>query len=75
MNKDIKFIVETTANTALNIAQMFISYADYLRDGSSESRKKLIKPAVMSAIGITSLIAFGIYMSNNNQKKDIFPLD
>lgn len=66
MNKDVKNIVETSATTALHTVQMLASYADYLRDKDDESKKKLIKYTILSAIGITSLIALGIYISNNN---------
>ena len=70
MNKDVKQIVEKGASTTLDITQMLLSYAKYLRDRDEESKKKFIRYSIVAGVGILSLITVGVLGLMESRKKD-----
>ena len=62
MNKNAIHIAKQGASTTLDIANMLHSYAKYLLDKDNDSKKKLIKYSILSAVGVSSLIIFCVQL-------------
>ena len=60
MNKDTKDIINHTASTVLNIAQMAQSGERYALQGDVKDRQKMIMHTILAVAGITCLLAIGI---------------
>ena len=60
MNKDTKDIINHTASTVLNIAQMAQSGERYAQYGDIKDRQKMIKHTIFAVAGIVCLLTIGI---------------
>lgn len=60
MNKDTIDLINHSASTFLNIAQMTQYRMKYVQDGDAEDKKKMYKHAFLAGFGILSLLTIGI---------------
>lgn len=60
MNKDVINLINHSASTFLNIAQMTQYRMKYLQDRDAEDKEKMYKHAFMAGVGIFSLLTIGI---------------
>ena len=60
MNKDVINLINHSASTFLNIAQMTQYRMKYLQDRDAEDKEKMCKHAFMAGVGIFSLLTIGI---------------
>ena len=60
MNKDTINLIKDSASTFLNIAQMTQYRMKYAQKGNPEDEEKMIKYAILSGVGIFSLLTIGI---------------
>ena len=60
MNKDTINLIKDSASTFLNIAQMTQYRMKYAQKGNPEDKEKMIKYAILSGVGIFSLLTIGI---------------
>ena len=60
MNKDTKDIINHSASTFLNIAQMTQYRMKYVQDRNAEAKEKMIKYTILSGVGILSLLTMGV---------------
>lgn len=60
MNKDAINLINHSASTFLNIAQMTQYRVKYLQDGDSKAKEKMYKHAFLAGVGIACLLAIGI---------------
>lgn len=60
MNKDTKDIINHTASTVLNIAQMAQSGMKYAQQGDVKDKEKIYKHAFLAGVGILSLLTMGV---------------
>ena len=60
MNKDTKDIINHTASTVLNIAQMAQYGVKYAEQGGIKDRQKMIKHTIFAVAGIVCLLTIGI---------------
>lgn len=60
MNKDTQDIVNHTASTILNLAQVAQYGVKYAEQGDVKDKEKMIKHTILAAVGITCLLTIGI---------------
>ena len=60
MNKDTIDLINHSASTLLDIAQMTQYRMKYLQDRTEESKEKMIKYTCLAGLGVIGLFAFGI---------------
>lgn len=60
MNKDTIDLINHSASTFLNIAQMTQYRMKYVQDRDAESKEKMYKHAFLTGVGIFTLLAIGI---------------
>lgn len=60
MNKDTIDLVNHSASTFLNIAQMTQYRMKYLQDRDAEAKEKMYKHAFIAGVGILSLLTMGV---------------
>ena len=60
MNQSTKDIINHTASTILNLAQMVQSGERYAQHGDVKDKEKMIKHTILAAVGITCLLTIGI---------------
>ena len=60
MNKDAINLINHSASTFLNIAQMTQYRMKYVQDRDAESKEKMYKHAFLTGVGIFTLLAIGI---------------
>lgn len=60
MNKDAINLINHSASTFLNIAQMTQYRMKYVQDKDAEAKEKMYKHAFMAGFGIFTLLAIGI---------------
>ena len=60
MNKDTITLINHSASTFLDIAQMTQYRMKYAQKGNPEDKEKMIKYAILSGVGIFSLLTIGI---------------
>lgn len=70
MNKDTINLINHSASTFLNIAQMTQYRMKYLQDRDAEAKEKMIKYTILSGVGILSLLTIGIVGLIENRKND-----
>lgn len=75
MNKDTINLINHSASTFLNIAQMTQYRMKYLQDRDAEAKEKMIKYTILSGVGILSLLTIGIVGLIENRKNDYPVLD
>lgn len=60
MNKDVVNLINHSASTFLDIAQMTQYRIKYLQDRDAENEEKMYKHAFMAGVGILSLLTIGV---------------
>ena len=70
MNKDTINLINHSASTFLNIAQMTQNRLKYLAEGDKESKEKMYKYAFLSGLGIACLLTIGITGLIESRKND-----
>ena len=60
MYKDTKDIINHTASTVLNIAQMAHAGVKYAEQGDVKDKERMIKHTILAGIGIACLLTIGI---------------
>ena len=60
MNKDAINLINHSASTFLNIAQMTKYRMKYVQDKDAEAKEKMYKHAFLAGFGIFTLLAIGI---------------
>lgn len=60
MNKDTINLINHSASTFLNIAQMTQYRMKYLSEGNKEAKEKMYKHAFLAGAGIAYLLTIGI---------------
>ena len=60
MNKDTKDIINHTASTVLNIAQMAQYGVKYAEQGDVKDKQRMIKHSILAGVGIACLLTIGI---------------
>lgn len=60
MNKDVINLINHSASTFLNIAQMGQYRMKYLQERDAEDKEKMYKHAFLAGVGILSLLTIGI---------------
>ena len=60
MNKDAINLINHSASTFLNIAQMTQYRMKYLQDRDAEDKEKMYKHAFIAGVGILSLLTIGV---------------
>lgn len=60
MDKDVKDLINHSASTFLNIAQMTQYRMKYLQDRDAADKEKMVKYTVLSVAGIACLLTIGI---------------
>ena len=68
MDKDVKDLINHSASTFLNIAQMTQYRMRYLQDRNPEDKEKMIKHTVLSVAGIACLFMIGISGLTENRR-------
>ncbi len=70
MNKDTINLINHSASTFLNIAQMTQYRIKYLSEGNKEAKEKMYKHAFLSGVGILSLLTIGVLDLMESRKSD-----
>ena len=70
MNKDVLNLINHTATTFLDIAQMTQYRMKYLQDRDAEAKQKMYKHAFYAAAGIACLFTIGIVGLAESRKID-----
>ena len=70
MTKDTINLINHSASTFLNIAQMTQYRMKYVEERNAEDRKKMIKYTILSGVGILSLLTIGIMGLVESRKSD-----
>lgn len=70
MNKDTINLINHSASTFLNIAQMTQCRMKYLQDRDPDAKEKMYKHAFLAGVGIVSLLTIGIVRLIENRKDD-----
>lgn len=70
MNKDTIDLINHSASTFLNIAQMTQYRMKYLQDRDAEDKEKMYKHAFMAGAGIACLLTIGIVGLMENRRND-----
>ena len=70
MNRDTIDLINYSASTLLDIAQMTQYRMKYLQDRTEESKEKMIKYTILSGVGILSLLAIGIAGLIDSRRND-----
>ena len=70
MNKDTINLIDHSASTFLNIAQMTQYRMKYLQDRSPEDKEKMYKHAFLAGAGIACLLTIGIVGLMDSYKND-----
>ena len=60
MNKDVVNLINHSASTFLDIAQITQYRIKYLQDRDAENEEKMYKHAFMAGVGILSLLTIGV---------------
>lgn len=60
MDKDVINLINHSASTFLNIAEMAQYRMKYVQDRDAEDKEKMYKHAFLAGIGIFTLLAIGI---------------
>ena len=68
MNKDTIDLINHSASTFLNIAQMTQYRMKYLQDRDAEDKEKMYKHAFLAGAGIACLLTIGIVGLMENSK-------
>ena len=75
MNKDAINLINHSASTFLNIAQMTQYRMKYVQDRDAENREKMYKHAFLAGAGIAYLLTIGIAGLVDSCKHDNIVLD
>lgn len=70
MNKDTISLINNSASTFLNIAQMTQYRMKYVQDRDAEDKEKMYKHAFLAGVGIFTLLAIGIAGLVDSYKND-----
>ena len=70
MTKDTINLINHSASTFLNIAQMTQYRMKYLQDRDAENREKMYKHAFLAGAGIAYLLTIGIAGLMENQRNN-----
>ena len=70
MNRDIINLINHSASTFLNIAQMTQYRMKYVQERNAEDREKMIKYTILSGVAILSLLTIGIMGLVESRKSD-----
>ena len=70
MNKDVINLINHSASTFLNIAQMTQYRVKYLLDRNAEDKEKMYKHAFLAGAGIACLLTIGIAGLMNSRRND-----
>ena len=70
MNKDTINLINHSASTFLNIAQMTQYRMKYLQDRYAEDKEKMYKHAFLAGVGIVGLLTMGIVGLMENRGND-----
>ena len=70
MNKDTINLINHSASTFLNIAEMTQYRIKYLSEGNKEAKEKMYKHAFLSGVGILSLLTIGVLELMESRKSD-----
>lgn len=70
MNKDTINLINHSASTFLNIAEMTQYRIKYLSEGNKEAKEKMYKHAFLSGVGILSLLTIGVLDLMESRKSD-----
>lgn len=70
MNKDTIDLINHSASTFLNIAQMTQYRMKYGQDGNAENKQKMYKHAFIAVVGILSLLTMGVLGLIESHKND-----
>ena len=70
MNKDTINLINHSASTFLNIAQMAQYQMKYVQDRDAEAKEKMYKHAFFAGVGILSLLAMGVLGLMESRKND-----
>ena len=70
MNRDTIALINHSASTFLDIAQMTQYRMKYVEERNAEDRKKMIKYTILSGVGILSLLTIGIMGLVESRKSD-----
>lgn len=70
MNKDTIDLINHSASTFLDIAQMTQYRVKYLLDRNAEDREKMYKHAFLAGAGIACLLTIGIAGLKNSRRND-----
>lgn len=71
MNKDTINLINHSASTFLNIAQMTQYRMKYLQDRDPNAKEKMYKHALLVGVGIVSLLTIGIVGVLESHRNDI----
>ena len=70
MNKDTINLINHSASTFLNIAQMTQYRMKYLQNRDAEDKEKMYKHAFLAGVGILSLLTIGIAGLMESQRQE-----
>ena len=70
MNKDTINLINHSASTFLNIAQMTQYRMKYLQNGEAGNKEKMYKHAFLAGVGIVGLLTMGIVGLMENRGND-----
>ena len=70
MNKDTIDLINHSASTFLDIAQMTQYRMKYVQDKDAEAKEKMYKHAFLAGVGILSLLTMGVLGLMESRKND-----